>query len=349
MIDPALAGELQVERLAELVRLEAPWRKLSAVCGNPFLTWEWASAWWRHFGRDREQMILGFSDASGNLLGIAPLYFKSRRPLRALRTIGHFPADQLGLLCAPEHEPDVRRSLHAYLAASRDWDLLLDERVPVAEGSAPAQPGRLLNYEEMPQLRIASGDWDEFLGTKSSNFRGQARNYERRLLRDSSLEYRLCADPDRLEADMRTLFDLHQRAWAAKSEPGAFPEALSAFHLDFAREALASGWLRLWIAELEGAPAAAWYGFRLRDTDWYYQGGRDPKWERSSVGFVLMTQTVRDAVESGVGLYKLLLGTEEYKKRFSNELQRAETRATTRTLRGRLGVAAVLAKNTLRR
>ncbi len=338
--------EISVE--SDIDGLRELWGPLTDACGNPFTSWEWASTWWKHFGAGRQQRILVFRDPGGEPAAIAPLFFDSKRPLRVLRFVGNFPADELGPVCAPDRALEVAHGLGRHLDESSDWDLMLAERVPEIAGLREPVGGHQLRSETMPELRIETDDWDEFLSSKSSNFRGQVRNYERRLERDHDLRIRLCEDPDRLDADMETLFDLHRRGWRAKGLDGAFPEALAAFHRDFARLSLERGWLRLWIAELDGRPAAAWYGFRLTGTDSYYQGGRDPERERDSVGFVLMAHTVRDAVRSGVGRYKLLLGAEEYKKRFSNQVPSVETFAATRTVRGKLALSAAIAQGNLR-
>lgn len=328
--------------VTDLAPLREEWQRLAALTGSPFASWEWASVWWRHFGDQGELRVLVVRDVAGAAVGIMPLYRERNGPLRTLRFVGHFPADELRPICAPEHATAVGALCRDRLAAENDWDLFLAERLPVPEDLDTAFEGRRLRHESMPELCLETDDWDEFLASRSSNFRSQARTKERRLLRDAELSYRLADDPERLPADMQTLFDLHRRAWAAKGEEGAFNEQLASFHLEFAQAALERGWLRLWIASLDGAPAAAWYGFRIGDVDSFYQGGRDPARERDSIGFVLMAHTVRDAVENGISKYRLLLGAEEYKRRFSNADPGVETVATARSLRGKMALRALL-------
>jgi CelD/BcsL family acetyltransferase involved in cellulose biosynthesis len=242
----------------------------------------------------------------------------------------------------------VTAAVRAQLAGERCWDLLLTERLPGGAGLGAALGAEPIRAEATPELGIETADWDEFLASCSSNFRGQIRNRRRRLERDHDLRFQLADDPERLEADMDALFRLHElRYGAAEKGLGAFSHELASFHRDFARQALEKGWLRLWIAYLDGEPAAAWYGFRLGGADWFYQSGRDPKYDKQSVGFVLMTQTLQDAVSSGMTTYKLLLGAEEYKKRFSNREPEVETYAVTRTLRGRLALRAALTQQSL--
>jgi CelD/BcsL family acetyltransferase involved in cellulose biosynthesis len=103
---------------------------------------------------------------------------------------------------------------------------------------------------------------------------------------------------------------------------------------------LKQGWLRMWFAELEGRPAAVFYGFRLGGADWFYQQGRHPAWERSSVGFALTAHTLRDAVHAGIPRYRFLVGGEEYKARFTTHEPELETVAVARGVRGAIAMAA---------
>jgi CelD/BcsL family acetyltransferase involved in cellulose biosynthesis len=343
----AQAESARISPLGDVADLGESWRPLAAAGGNPFSSWEWASTWWRHFGDGREQRNLACRDQRDELIGIVPLYLHARRPLRVLRLIGHFPADQLGPVCAPERAGRVTQALRRHLQEESGWDLLLAERLPAAGGCGRELGGRLLRREPTPELTIEAADWEEFLATKSSNFRGQVRNRENRLLRKQGLRYRLADDPERLEGDMDILFGLHEAHWRSRGNAGAFQGGLKDFHRDFARLALENGWLRFWIAYLDERPAAAWYGFRIGDADWFYQGGRDPDQGHSSVGFVLMSHTIRDAIEHGISTYKLLLGAEEYKARFSNREPAVETLALARGLKGRAALAAKAARDRL--
>lgn len=342
-------GRLRVDRLPSPFEAAGEWTELDAACGNPFTSWQWASTWWRHFGAERELEleVLGMRDERGELKGIVPLYRHMRRPLRVLRFVGHFPADQLGPVCAPADFEAVVTTLRRHLAEARDWDLLLLERVADGTGTPSLLGARTLRSEPTPELKLPETEWDEFLANRSSNFRSQVRKFERRLLRDNDLRFRIAEDPERLDADMESFFELHDARWAGQGE-GAFTEPLKRFHRDLAHAALEAGWLRLCFAELDGKPAAAWYGFRLGNADWFYQQGRDPAWDRASVGFVLTMQTIREAIESGVGAYKFLMGTEEYKGRFATDEPAVETLALTRGARGRLALGLASLRSRIR-
>jgi CelD/BcsL family acetyltransferase involved in cellulose biosynthesis len=106
--------------------------------------------------------------------------------------------------------------------------------------------------------------------------------------------------------------------------------------------------LRLWILELDGRPAAAWHGFRVGSVTDYYQAGRDPTYERLSVGFVLLAHTIRAAIEEGVAEYRLGRGAEPFKYRLTDADPGLQSVALVRGIRGRAAWAtARLARRTL--
>ena len=310
---------LGVEQLSDLSQRRELWTRLADRSGNLFSTWEWADVWWRHFGDDRRLRLGVCLDATGAEVAILPLYEAFRSPVRVARLIGHGPGDELGPVCAPGERGVAEAMLRA--SADAGCDVLLADRLPgdrePAEGAWPeALGGVSLLRASSPVIDLAGLSWDEFLAQRSSNFRSQVRRKERKLVRDHDLSFRLAEDPGRLEADLDALFSLHRARWG-EGGSGSFEGAREGFHREFAAIAMERGWLRLWLAEAADRPVAAWLGFRFGGADWYYQMGRDPDWDRSSVGFVLLAHTIRDAIEGGQRLYRLLRGDETYKSRFA--------------------------------
>ncbi len=314
---------------AELPAPNPEWQQLGIACGNPFLTWEWAAAWWQHFGDDRPQRIIACRNG-GELVGILPLYLSGRRPLRTLRFIGHGPANQLGPICRPSDREAVAAALRTALADDSGWDLFVAERLAAGDGWGDLIGGTVTRVESSPTIRLETDDWDEYLASKSANFRQQTRRLERRLERKYALTYRLASDPERLEEDMDAFLSLHETRWASTGGSTAFAGKLSEFHRDVAALALAGGWLRLCFLELDGVPRAAIYCFRLGGAEWYFQAGRDPAFDEDRVGSVLLNHMIREAVQAGMGEFKLLLGTHEYKSRYASDDVPVETLALAR-------------------
>jgi CelD/BcsL family acetyltransferase involved in cellulose biosynthesis len=336
--------ELTLEPLDGLSAAREEWTALAQRAGNLFATWEWADAWWRVYGEDRPLAVTGCRDEDDRLVAILPLYVARRGPVRMLRFIGHGPADQLGPVCAPEHRRATADALRRLLADRRElWNVMLAERLAPAEGWTGLLGATVVHHEESPTLQIGGRSFDEYLASRSRNFREQVRRRARKLAREHEVVFRL-SDAERLDADLDTLVRLHDARWSdSEDETSAFDESRQSFHRAFARSALERGWLRLWVLEAEGKPVACWYGFRFAQIDWYYQSGRDPDWERESVGFVLLCHTIAAAFDDGMLEYRLLRGGEGYKDRFASDDPGLETVALARGVVGRTAVAAARA------
>jgi CelD/BcsL family acetyltransferase involved in cellulose biosynthesis len=338
--------ELSLERIDDLASVRDEWTALAERAGNPFATFEWADAWWRVYGGERALHVTACRDADGKLVGLLPLYLATNRPVRTLRFLGHGPADQLGPVCAPEDRTAVAAALQRLLTEElRAWDLLLAERLAPSEGWAGLIGGRVVHREESPTLLTGGRSFDEFLASRSRNFREQVRRRDRKLRREHEVDIRL-ATSETLDADLDMLFRLHEARWSDDGS-GALRGERERFHRDFARRALDRGWLRLWVLEADGAPRAAWYGFRFAQADMYYQSGRDPEWERESVGFVLLCHTIGLAFDDGMLEYRLLRGGEEYKGRFASDDPGLETVALARGVRGRGALLAARAARSM--
>ena len=326
----------RVEPIATLEEAEPMWTALEERAGNLFGTFAWARTWWEHYGDGRQLHLFAVRDDAGEAIALLPLYRASKRPLDVIRLLGHGPADRLAPLCAPEHRPAAARALRHVLDDLRP-DVFVADEVPVEEGWGGLAGGRTVTRSPSPVLFAGGRTWDEFLAARSRNFRDQARRRERTLAKQHEIAFRLTTTPEELERDFATLVELHERRWGAESD--AFAGERRAFHRDFALRALERGWLRLWTLDADGRAVAAWLGFRYDGAEWFYQSGRDPDWDKKSVGFVLLVHTVRSALDDGMAEYRLLRGGEEYKARFSTYDAGLETLAVARTPAGRAAAA----------
>jgi CelD/BcsL family acetyltransferase involved in cellulose biosynthesis len=320
----------RLELLGDLESARDAWDPLASGSLNVFSSWEWASCWWREFGEGRPLRLTACRDDAGEIVALLPLYLSAGRPLRTLRFLGHGPADQLGPVCPPELIEFTSRELRSGLAERFwDWDVFIADRLPGDHDWQGMLEGNRLESESSPLMRIDGRGWDEFLASRSSNFREQVRRRERKLAREHDLRFRLTT-AERFEEDFNTLVRLHDARLGDGSS--AFEQRLERFHREFAALALERGWLRLWIMEVDSAPVAVWYGFRYGGVESYYNSGRDRDWDRYRVGFVLLAHTMREAFDDGMGEYRMLRGGEEYKSRFASEDPGVETIGLSRGL-----------------
>ncbi len=313
------------ERISRLDDLEDEWKALAERADHPFATWEWNEGAWRHLGRG-DLYSFACRDEDGRLAAVLPMYVARRiGTARIARFIG--PGDLRGPVCAPEGRARAGEAMRAAVGPGRDrCQVLLAERLPGGSGWDAALGGRPLATHVDPVLPLAGETWDGLLAARSRNFRQQVRRRERKLVEEHGLTFRLSSGAERARSDFETLVGLHGRRWGGQTT-GVFEGASGEFQREFAAAAERRGWLRLWIAEVDGEPAAAWYGWRFAGSEWYYQAGRDTRFDDLSLGFVMLAHTVREACEDGVDSYRFLDGAEPYKWRFATADLRAESRA----------------------
>jgi CelD/BcsL family acetyltransferase involved in cellulose biosynthesis len=300
-----------IDEVDELSQVRPEWEELADTVGTPFATWSWADAWWRQWGRPGALAVRTCRHRDGSVAAILPLCRDGRGPLRALRWIGHGPGDELGPVCRSADRVLAAQALVQALGA--EGGVMLAERLPEDEGWDALLDGVVLRREPSPVLAL-NGDWEDYLASRSANFRQTLRRRERRLARESGLRFRLAESPAQLARDLDILFALHAARFGSRSS--ILGVRTRAFHHDLAARALAEGWLRLWILELDGRPAAAWYGFRTSRREWYYQAGWDPARARDGIGLLLLAHSVRAAMQDGMTEYRFLRGGEPFKARF---------------------------------
>lgn len=341
--------EIVTERL-ELGRLEADWRSLAELRGNAFVAPEWFGAWLDGLGPAARPFVTVVRRPDGSLRGLLPLV-ATTRAFRTLRFAGGDFADRIHPVAAPEDEAAV-----ATAAASALFDrgsvrtLLWLDHVGVEadwvgrllQTRSPALGAWRDDRTVLPYIDLRGLNWETFLATRSANFRSQLKRKLTGLERSPAVRFRRTLDSAELEPDLSTFFELHDKRWQALGGGSTLADPLARGALtSFARAAFRAGWLRLWFLEVEGRPAAAWYGWHFGGRYAYYQAGLDPKWSSSSLGFLLLAHTVRAALEEGAEVYELLAGAEAFKRRFATGEEEVETIVVSRHGRPGRAITAV--------
>jgi CelD/BcsL family acetyltransferase involved in cellulose biosynthesis len=335
--------ELTVARVTDIEAARADWTSLALEAGNVFGTWEWADVWLRHLAPGAELAVAIARRPSGQAAAILPLCVVRRSPFRLVRFIGTGPADQLGPVCVADEQGEVARALRRLVDQVLEGSgLFIGDRLWGEDAFVERLGAPVVRRVPSPVLPLRAASFEEFLSSRSRNFRSQVRRRERNLLRAGRLTYRLTRHAHELDRDMRTLLMLHAARWNGR-QTNALHGARARFHLEFARVALANGWLRLWTLELDEQPLATYYGFRYAGIEFYYQMGRDPSHDRLHVGFVLLCHTIRCAFEDGMREYRFGLGGEAYKLRFAEKDPGLNTVAITSGVRGAMALSAIRA------
>jgi CelD/BcsL family acetyltransferase involved in cellulose biosynthesis len=296
-----------------------------------FSTPQWLGSWWRTFGSNKHLVTFAFSNGDGELLGLAPFYLEDVRSplfgrLKCLRLVGDGSgdSDNLDFIVNPEHENACAAALIDRLKTGSDWHLCELNNLAADSTAVNKWLQRLKSnrwnfaLRERPRLTIDLPEtWDGYLARLSSKERTKVRYYSRRLGRIYSVRFFKCVSTESLSYGLEALFDLHQKRWRMRSEPGTFtPAARRQFYYRVARSFLERKWLELWLLELNGKPVAAQFGFRYRDTVHSLQEGFDPDYATYKVGYVLRSHVLERLISQGVRRYDFLAGQDPSKERW---------------------------------
>jgi CelD/BcsL family acetyltransferase involved in cellulose biosynthesis len=317
-----------IDKADDLAPVLDAWRRLAAARGNAFVTPEWYLAALKalHGGAVPAVAVMRGNDRE--VRGLLPLVDgHSKSGSRLLSFPGTRFADIFHPVAEQHDEVDVAAAVAPVLARHVGARCRLDlGRVGVGAAwwreLAQAWPDRLAVVPQpedaLPYVALAGLDWQEYLASRSGQFRNQVKRKRRSLERDHEVRVRRSDTAEEVTSDLDTLFKLHDARW--DDRPGASSIARSEarqLHRDFAAAAHERGWLRLYLLEVDGVAAAAWYGWHVGDRFSYYQAGFEPAWSRYSVGFLLLAETVREAIAEGAAEYDLLVGDEAFKARFA--------------------------------
>jgi CelD/BcsL family acetyltransferase involved in cellulose biosynthesis len=337
-VEPLVRGsDYLLHPVATFGEIADEWRALAEAAGNPFMTPEWCETWLSRGLVAAEPRLFAARRGDGSLAALVPLVLTRGRYVRKARLLGYGASNELGPVSAPQDAELAARALRESLdSIRREWDVFLGEDLP-GSGWAARLGGVAVSSRGGPVVRGPWESWDAYLASRSRDFRQEWRRKERRL-QERGLRYTTVTEPSELPAAMDVLFRLHRALWGERADPWfAGAEEL---HRSFAETALAKGWLRLRLLELEGRPAAVYLGYRFGATEWAYQFGRDPSEERGSIGAVIAGHAVRASIEEGASLFHLGPGAQEYKRRLATDDPGLQTVGRAGGLRGRAALLA---------
>ncbi|NMO22304.1 GNAT family N-acetyltransferase [Pyxidicoccus fallax] len=311
-----------------LAGMRAEWDALlDASEAGPFNAWEWLYPWCRRIATDRRPLVLTARDRSGALVGLMPLCVEYRSvagvPVRRLSFLGetHVGSDYLDVVAKRGQEKDVARHFARMLYALRDeWDVL--DLTDLREGSPtvdvlrevfPSGDVRVAERYVCPYDTLDPKEpFDAFLKRT-----GRRDNFLRRrkwLEKQEGYRIERTEAPGELAAPLTDFFRLHSARWASDGgSQGIKGTGVEAFHRDATQLLAERGRLRMYMMKVGGRAVASVYGILHRRSFIYFQSGYDPEWRNRSVGLVLVGETFRDALASGMTEYDFLRGTETYK------------------------------------
>jgi CelD/BcsL family acetyltransferase involved in cellulose biosynthesis len=313
--------------LEALEPIEDEWRALAVARENPHLTPELFRAWANNYEDAARPFVPAVFHPDGRLRGLLPLVITRDR----LRQVQFAAANfwmPLHPVAALEDEEEVGAAAGRLLAARRsEWRALTLDNVAagarwrdalVTALTSDYGRGLVTRRIEHPWLVAETADgWESYLASRSPKFRQELRRIERRLDESHGVSIRESTSAEELRADLETLFRFHS---LRRSELGGstYDEpAMRRTLEEFAGAALARGWLRLRILELDGDDAAANLFFCVGRRCAGYLLSWHPKWAAISLGRIAMADGLRAAATGGAHEFDLSVGRTEFKAQYA--------------------------------
>ena len=321
-----------------LERLREAWEEAQArsAADNVFATFDWALAWWRHFGAGRRLRVLVLRDGA-HPSAILPLWegplWRRFAPFRKIQLLGTGLSDRLDLLFSGVPVETAERALRHLLVPPVRWDVLdlreTPEDSPAVQAvlTAAARLGldcEVLPDSECPYLPIEC-DWETFFETRfGRRWRKTLRHNARRLETEcrpvfttleaipegSSLLSRLVAMPQEGQYQGTERLSIF----------GSGPKR--AFFEEIARGFAGRGWLRARLVEIGGEVAAFRFGFQYAGKYFDYFTGFHRDYAKVSPGAVLLARTIEDCFRNGVREVDFLRGAEPWKSVWTDRWRR---------------------------
>jgi CelD/BcsL family acetyltransferase involved in cellulose biosynthesis len=311
---------LRVHRSPEtLAPLEEGWRDLVAATpgSSYFTTPDWVLASWEALTADSRNTaeVATWTGRDGRVEAVIPLVRSKDRlhpripvPVACwtLLGAGRDAADHGLLLATPQRREEVRVWLRERVGGSSLWLPALD---PESDTGLLPPGTRRIGRTTCPRLSVSPA-----VPVGSVGFRRHVRRRERQLAR-CGISFRWVGPPDMTADLLDAVLRLHRQRQDHKGAVTAFGPDRRGFHLRLQARAETGRGPAALVAERDGIPVGAVYGFLWQNVFAYYNGGWDPAYARLSLGTVLMHRVIDTVTEAEVRTFDFLRGDEAYKYR----------------------------------
>ena len=332
---------IEINALNEFLELRDIWTKVLAKSrdNNIFLTWEYLSTFWKHFGKNAKLRILCVKDRN-EVIAIAPLRqsrfnFVSWLGYDVIEPLGYrglMPegGDYTGLLLG-EKEKECLNLFLKYLEKHNDWDFIYMYDVP--ETSAIPDLLRRTTNSNL-KFEIIKGTVCPYMPLPDSidvlfkGFTKKFRNNLRRCMRNLERDYgkvqlKKYDELWSVEQAMKILFKLNQKRWKSKGMPGTFKtQEICNFYIDVAKVFAKNNWLALYFLTVNDEPAAGLYCFEYNHKMFAAIIGFDPNYSKYSVGNLLFLKVIQRCIEKKLTEFDFMKGDEPYKFGWTKKYRR---------------------------
>lgn len=332
---------LEYESFDELEDREIRWNQLlsKSLDNNPFLTYEWLTAWWRHYGKGRTiKIFIAKTRKKGKVTLIAPTMYSTYNilgvKLRKLEFIATPASDYHTFLLMNfiESTKVAKPLMEKIVESVTDAECIELKEIP--EDSYTSKLLAHLHIKtnscetnskvlsRCPYV-ILPENFETVFQTLGSNMRRNLKRWKKQALRDYKVEFVAYDEIGTVEDAMEIFFELHRKRWKEKNELGSFSNDVSKnFHIEVAEAFAKNGWLALYFLTFNDKPVSALYSYEYNGKLYAYLSGFDPEYATYRPGHLTFEYLIKHSVKRGLNEFDFLRGMEEYKNRWKANVRR---------------------------
>ena len=332
-------AELRLEVLRDregMEQLASHWDNLlsKSAVRTPFMNWDWAEIWWKHFESDYKAVFGVAWGEDGRLVALVPFIVgpgqtSTRKHLRELAYfggLGEVVSEGLDCMALPGHEALLGRLMGLVFESIRgEWDSayfgFADESSPYFQTLHQALQkygtgDELTNRQASPIIHLGDKAWDSYLMERSGNFRKKFRRISAAATAEFQMSFREPVGEEDVGHFVEELLALHGGRWTEEQSLFLRPRA-RAFHHELAKRWINERRVVLLVMDFLGEPVAANYAFAEGGKMWDYQGGWKLEHIELSPAKLLNAENIRRAMAHGIKEIDMLPGDLEYKSKWT--------------------------------
>jgi CelD/BcsL family acetyltransferase involved in cellulose biosynthesis len=328
---------IRIEHIQDAERLESlqsMWEDLhhSSPLRDAFLTWEWFSAWWKHYGSDKDLWLVAAWQAD-SLVGLAPLMRVRKKkygfPFRVLKPLSAPDCDVSGFLIRDGDQSVLTALCEFIIKRKSQWDVI---QLSEIEQDSPQTQMMIAAFQKAGYgiylrptkhyYQPLEGGWENFFNQQiPKNVRNDVRRRIRRAEEVGEIVMQRMRGRDVKREHFQSIFDINAN--------GHFPDMYrseqdQAFHLELMERMREREIVEIHLMSINGTATAFRYGFVYdnRFEDW--RNGFNQQFPQLSVGKILLKMALEEQFKQGYREFDYLRGIDDYKARW-HPLERAYT------------------------
>jgi CelD/BcsL family acetyltransferase involved in cellulose biosynthesis len=316
-----------ITRAEDLGAYADAWDALAVCVQRPLGSPKWLMPWLRHAAPEGAQVRTIVLKEGDELVGIAPFIVQHGSMGRVdARLFGVPFTERREPFAKPGHEQALAEHTARLLAAEKTTILALegiDIASPWPDWLARHYPGAMKPVIarravlDTPTLSLDGMSYDDWMQSKSGNFRSQMRRMRRQLNEDGGL-VRMTSASDDVEKDVDAFMRLHLGRWEGRGGSGLAEVAMHDMLVDAAGELLPEERFRLYLVELQGKPIGAGLFVAGGGEIAYFNGGFDEEYGKYKPTLQTILSALEDSFERGEKRMDFGGGAQPYKLRFAD-------------------------------